>query len=158
MGVQSLSHRLPWKCQFFPVFLLFASLPFCPFLASVSFLPDPEQLPSASPGHHPAWHSLCQFLRHHGWFPVPPDRECQPPPRLPPAPPRSGRWQRPGAGAGASLEGSQACGELRDMPTPAPDVRCPPRELRAPLSGFTVTPSQPLLPGRRLTVGTPPLL
>lgn len=63
-----------------------------------------------------------------------------------------------GTGAGASLEGSQACGELRDVPTPAPDVWSPPGELRPPLIGFTVVPSQPVLPGRRLNSRDPPLL
>ena len=155
-----------FSCLSFLPLPLLASLPFCPFLASVSFLPDPEQLPSASPGCHPAWHSLCRFPRRGpaSSSVIVAASRCQRtgsaslhPTSCPLCLAEAG-GRGLGTRAGASLEGSQACGELCDVPTPAPDVRSPPRELRPPLSGFTVVPSQPVLPGRRLNSRDPAAL
>ena len=160
--------RYPFSFFLVILFSLFPCLRLClssPFLPPASFLPDPEQPSSASPGHHPDWHNLCRFsrpgpallwpcqiFRHCSHFPVPADGVCHPSTHLLPTSVAGGRGL--GTGAWASLEGSQVFGELHDVP-PGPDVQCPHRELPLLLSHFTVMPRHPVLLGMDLDTKGP---
>lgn len=122
----------------FPTYF-FPSLPFpslfLSFLSSIlCFLPDSEQLPPASPGHHPAWHTLCQFSKPGPALcdPVSPlviilfflcqQMECANlcPFNLP-AHDHSSSWQRPGP----AWREAGSLGSYMPYRTPSPDIRLP---------------------------------